>query len=57
MPLGGILGGVAVTALGLSPALLLAGAAYFVTTMAPTRVPSFRAMDREPRNPSVKVPA
>jgi MFS family permease len=49
MPLGGLLGGVAVTALGLSPALLLAGAAYFLTTMAPTRVPSFRAMDRMPR--------
>ncbi|KRF34764.1 MFS transporter [Nocardioides sp. Soil805] len=49
MPLGGLLGGVAVTALGLLPALLLAGAAYFLTTMAPTRVPSFRAMDRMPR--------
>lgn len=46
MPLGGVLGGLAVTGLGLAPALLLAGAAYFVTTMAPTRVPSFRAMDR-----------
>jgi MFS family permease len=53
MPLGGILGGLAVTALGISPALLIAGAAYLVTTMAPTRVPSFRAMDRAP----VKVPA
>jgi MFS family permease len=53
MPLGGILGGLAVTALGISPALLIAGAAYLVTTMAPTRVPSFRAMDRA----SVKVPA
>ena len=46
MPLGGLLGGLAVTGLGLSPALLIAGAAYFVTTMAPTRVPSFRGMDR-----------
>ena len=46
MPLGGVLGGLAVTALGLSPALLIAGLAYAVTTMAPTRVPSFRAMDR-----------
>jgi MFS family permease len=53
MPLGGVLGGLAVTTLGLSPALLLAGAAYLVTTMAPTRVPSFRAMDRVP----VEVPA
>ena len=53
MPLGGILGGLAVTALGISPALLLAGAAYLVTTMAPTRVAAFREMDR----PEVKVPA
>jgi MFS family permease len=48
MPLGGILGGLAVTGLGISPALLLAGAVYLVTTMAPTRVPSFRTMDRAP---------
>ena len=48
MPLGGVLGGLAVAGLGLSPALLVAGAAYFVTTMAPTRVPSFRRMDRAP---------
>lgn len=54
MPLGGILGGLAVTAVGVSPALLVAGAAYLVTTMAPTRVPSFRAMDRAAE---AKVPA
>jgi MFS family permease len=48
MPLGGVLGGLAVAGLGISPALLIAGAAYFVTTMAPTRVPSFRRMDRAP---------
>ena len=48
MPLGGILGGLAVTGLGVSPALLVAGAVYLVTTMAPTRVPSFRRMDRAP---------
>ena len=48
MPLGGVLGGLAVAGLGVSPALLVAGAAYFVTTMAPTRVPSFRRMDRAP---------
>jgi MFS family permease len=57
MPLGGILGGLAVTALGISPALLIAGAAYLVTTMAPTRVPSFRAMDRAPVNAEVGIPA
>lgn len=48
MPLGGVLGGLAVAGLGLSPALLVAGAAYFLTTMVPTRVPSFRRMDRAP---------
>jgi MFS family permease len=48
MPLGGVLGGLAVAGLGISPALLVAGAAYFVTTMAPTRLPSFRRMDRPP---------
>lgn len=48
MPLGGVLGGLAVAGLGLSPALLVAGAAYLVTTMAPTRLPSFRRMDRAP---------
>ena len=48
MPLGGVLGGLAVAGLGISPALLVAGAAYLATTMAPTRLPSFRAMDRAP---------
>ena len=48
MPLGGVLGGLAVTGLGLSPAMLVAGAAYLITTMAPTRLPSFRQMDRPP---------
>ena len=48
MPLGGVLGGLAVAGLGISPVLLVAGAVYLVTTMAPTRVPSFRSMDRPP---------
>lgn len=55
MPLGGVLGGVAVAGLGLSPALLVAGAAYFVTTMAPTRLPSFRRMDRVPAAEPVRA--
>ncbi|KRE98855.1 MFS transporter permease [Nocardioides sp. Soil777] len=57
MPLGGVLGGLAVTAVGVSPALLIAGAAYLVTTMAPTRVPSFRAMDRAPVSAGTSAPA
>lgn len=56
MPLGGVLGGLAVAGLGLSPALLIAGAAYLVTTMAPVRSRSFRAMDERP-DPAVPLPA
>jgi MFS family permease len=48
MPLGGVLGGLAVAGLGLSPALLVAGAAYLLATMAPVRSRSFRAMDERP---------
>ena len=46
MPLGGILGGVLVSGLGLTTALVVVGLAYFVTTMAPTVLPTFREMDR-----------
>ena len=57
MPLGGILGGLAVAGLGVSPALLVAGAVYLITTMAPTRVPSFRQMDRAPAADARTEPA
>ncbi len=50
MPFGGILGGVAVAGLGLSPALLLVGAAYLVTTMAPAVQPRWKEMDRRPHH-------
>ena len=48
IPLGGILGGVAVTTVGLAPALLLVGTAYFVTTMAPAVQPRWKEMDDRP---------
>ena len=48
MPLGGLLGGVLISGLGLSPALLVLGVAYFAATMAPAVLPSFREMDRRP---------
>jgi MFS family permease len=56
MPLGGVLGGVLVSGIGLSPALWVIGIAYFVTTMAPALLPSFRGMNRQvpvdqPREP------
>jgi MFS family permease len=47
MPLGGVLGGVLVSGIGLSPALWVIGIAYFVTTMAPALLPSFRGMNRQ----------
>ena len=47
MPLGGILGGVLVSGIGLSPAMVVIGIAYFVTTMAPALIPSFRGMNRQ----------
>ncbi|WP_151084025.1 MFS transporter [Nocardioides cynanchi] len=46
MPLGGVLGGVLVSGIGLDPALLMVGLCYFAATMAPTLLPRFREMDR-----------
>jgi len=45
LPLGGLLGGVLVTATGLAPALLAVGTAYFVATMLPAVQPRWRDMD------------
>jgi MFS family permease len=47
MPLGGVLGGVLVSGIGLSPAQLAVGLAYFAATMAPALFPSFRGMNRQ----------
>ena len=46
MPLGGVLGGLLVSGVGLNPAMLVVGACYFAATMAPTLLPHFREMDR-----------
>ena len=51
MPLGGLLGGVLIAGIGLSPAFVLVGVAYFAATMAPAVFPSFREMDRRPAAP------
>lgn len=48
MPLGGLLGGVLVTGLGLSWAMLAVGVAYFLVTMLPAVDPRWREMDRRP---------
>jgi MFS family permease len=47
MPLGGLLGGLLISGIGLTPAMLVVGVAYFVTTMAPALIPSFRGMNRQ----------
>ncbi|MBM0123889.1 MFS transporter [Pimelobacter simplex] len=49
MPLGGLLAGLTVTGTGLSGGLLVFGAAYFLTTMAPVLSPAWRAIDRRPQ--------
>jgi MFS family permease len=56
MPLGGLLGGGLVSAVGLSAALLICGAAYFVVTMLPAADPTWRELDRRGPAPT-EVPA
>ncbi|MFJ2900536.1 MFS transporter [Streptomyces sp. NPDC087218] len=46
IPLGGLLAGAAVTAVGLAPVLLACGAAYFLTTNLAGLRPEWREMDR-----------
>ncbi|CAB4715271.1 MAG: MFS transporter [Actinobacteria bacterium] len=48
MPLGGLLGGALVGWLGLSAALVVVGAAYFLITTAPALDPTWREMDQRP---------
>ncbi|MFI0982572.1 MFS transporter [Streptomyces sp. NPDC021093] len=46
IPLGGLLAGAAVAGMGLAPALLIAGAVYFLTTNLTGLRPEWREMDR-----------
>ncbi len=55
MPLGGVLGGVLVSGIGLDPSLLAIGLCYFAVTMAPAFLPRFREMDRQPAREPVAV--
>jgi MFS family permease len=50
IPLGGVVGGLLVTATGLAPALIACGAAYFLATMLPAVRPTFREMDHTPQD-------
>jgi MFS family permease len=49
MPVGGLAGGALTEALGIRPALLIAGLAYLVTTLSPFVFPAWRDMDRAER--------
>jgi MFS family permease len=46
IPFGGVLGGLLIAGIGLSPALLAVGAAYLVATMLPVLQPQWRQIDR-----------
>lgn len=48
MPLGGLVAGAAVVGVGLAPVLAVGGAVYLVTTLLPTRLPSWRGLDTRP---------
>jgi MFS family permease len=48
MPLGGIFGGLLVSQVGVTAALVVVGVLYFAATMAPTVMPGFKAMNRKP---------
>jgi MFS family permease len=52
IPFGGLVGGVAIAAFGISPALLLLGLAYFAITMLPTIRPEWRDLDQGRGTPS-----
>ncbi|MEU1085497.1 MFS transporter [Streptomyces sp. NPDC005892] len=56
IPLGGLLAGAAVTAVGLTPVLLVCGAAYFLTTNLAGLRPEWREMDRTRRPGAEKPP-
>jgi MFS family permease len=48
MPWGGLVAGLAVDGIGLVPGLVVFGAVYFLTTMAPVFSPAWRQMDCRP---------
>lgn len=51
IPFGGIVGGVLVATVGLSPALLVAGVAYLAATLLPAVQPQWRQMDSRSAEP------
>jgi MFS family permease len=48
IPLGGLVGGLLVAGVGLSPALIGVGAAYLLATLLPVPNPHWRAINRQP---------
>ena len=56
MPFGGLLGGLLVAGVGLSPALVIVGAAYFLVTMLPAVDPHWREIDIRPQPAPDRTP-
>lgn len=56
IPFGALVGGAAVDLVGLQVALVLAGVAYLLTTLAPFAFPVWREMDRHPDEPDEPAP-
>lgn len=56
IPFGGLVGGALIGPLGLSVTLAGSGLVYFVVTMAPLAVPTFRKMGRAARTETAVVP-
>lgn len=48
MPLGGVVAGGLISGVSLGPALAICGVAYFLATMLPAVLPTFRRMDERP---------
>lgn len=57
IPLGGLLAGAAMAAVGLTPTLVAGGAAYFLTTTLTALRPEWREMDRQRGNSRAHDPA
>ncbi|MGH9211981.1 MAG: MFS transporter [Acidimicrobiales bacterium] len=61
IPVGGLVGGLAVDGLGLTSALLVVGSLYLVVTLVPLAVPVWRELDvvaptEDPRGPTPQAP-
>lgn len=57
IPIGSLVGGALTGAIGLRPALLVAGAVIFIATLAPFVFPAWRELNRKPEAAPAEMPA